>query len=38
MTERNHADFALKSILTAAKPAQALAALALSTKPKEPQS
>ena len=36
-TERNHADFALKSIVAAAKPVQALAALALTAKPKETQ-
>jgi malonyl-CoA decarboxylase len=36
-TERNHADFALKSIVAAAKPVQALAALPLTAKPKETQ-
>jgi malonyl-CoA decarboxylase len=34
-TERHHEDFALNSIVTAAKPAQTLSTLALSSKPKE---
>jgi malonyl-CoA decarboxylase len=37
-TERHHEDFALKSIVTAAKPAQALSTMALSPKPKETSS
>jgi malonyl-CoA decarboxylase len=35
LAERNHADFALKSIVTAAKPARVLSTASLSAKPKE---
>jgi malonyl-CoA decarboxylase len=35
MTQRHHEDFALKSIVSAAKPAQSLSTAALSPKPKE---
>jgi malonyl-CoA decarboxylase len=37
-TQRQHEDFALKSIVAAAKPAQSLSNAALSQKPKEPTS
>lgn len=35
LAERNHADFALKSIVTAAKPARVLSTASLTAKPKE---